>query len=314
MTYQDVLSDLTTLLDRHKMIQTWGYGNLSDLVTPFKKEDKAGNATNVYDIDYPYAFLQPLQHSLQKGKVTYNFNLIMMEQCENKPDSIIQAQSHCQQYIQDVLAELYYNYDQAYDFSLNSSLTPFKEKYDDTVSGMTANISLEIPMILNDCIAPFNPKTELIVNVSNFASQVIDHDSGAEFSDVFKLPAHYTNDGGWSTSKYTVQEDGVYTFVLEYEFEFATAQPGDVYPEPPVISYRPDDGSPFVQIPSSAIKGYPETPLSGIIYKVTQTWNSVPLEVGTGGNEVYMQVEDATGNDIAMLVSAYPTLKIYKAE
>ena len=157
MTYKDVLSDLTNLLDRHKMIQTWGYGNLSDLVTPFKKEDKTGNGTIVYDIDYPYAFLQPLQHSLQKGKVTYNFNLIMMEQCQNESQPIIDAQSNCQQYIQDVLAEIYYNFEEKYDFTLNSSLTPFKEKYDDTVSGMTANISMEIPMILNDCIAPFDP-------------------------------------------------------------------------------------------------------------------------------------------------------------
>ena len=169
-------------------------------------------------------------------------------------------------------------------------------------------------MILNDCVAPFEPKTELIVSVSNFQSQIIDHDSGAEFSDVFKLPANYINDGGWSTSKYTVQEDGVYTFVLEYEFEFATAQPGDEYPEAPVLSYRPDDGSPFVQNPSTTIKGYPETPASGVKYKVTQTWNNIPLEVGTGGNEVYMQVEDTVGDDIAMLVSVYPTLKIYKAE
>jgi len=158
MTYKDVLSDLTNLLDRHKMIQTWGYGNLSDLVSPFKKEDKTGNETTVYDIDYPYAFLQPLSHNLSQGKSTFTFNLIMMEQCDDAPGAVIQAQSNAYQYIQDVLAEIYYNYNQKYDFALNSTVNPFKEKYDDTVSGMTATISLEIPMVLDDCIAPFRPK------------------------------------------------------------------------------------------------------------------------------------------------------------
>ena len=312
MTYQDVLSDLTNLLDRHKMIQTWGYGNLSDLVAPFKKEDKAGNATDVYDIDYPYAFLQPLQHSLQKGKVAYNFNLIMMEQCKNEPDAVIQAQSHCQQYIQDVLAEIYYNYDQKYDFALNSSLTPFKEKYDDTVSGMTANISLEIPMILNDCVAPFEPKTELIVSVTNFQSQVIDFEAPEDFSDIFRFDASYINDGGWVGSiRYDIPQDGVYTFVLEYEFEFDTAQPGDVYPNQPVLSYR-IELQPLDNMPSTTIKGYPETPASGVKYKVTQTWNNVPLVSNSNQNQVFMQVEDTAGNDIAMLVSPYPTLKIYR--
>ena len=37
MTYKNVLDDLIDILSRHRMIVTWGYGNLSDLVTPFKK-------------------------------------------------------------------------------------------------------------------------------------------------------------------------------------------------------------------------------------------------------------------------------------
>ena len=160
MTYKDVLDDLLDIFKRHKMIQTWGYGNLSDLVAPFVKSDKATEDAphDIYTIDYPYAFLQPLGHSLQKGKSTFNFNLIMMEQCSEDPQQVIQAQSNCYQYIQDVLAEIYYNYDQQFDFTLNSSVNPFKEKYNDTVSGMTANISLEIPMVLDDCLAPFDPR------------------------------------------------------------------------------------------------------------------------------------------------------------
>ena len=160
MTYKNVVDDLIDIMSRHHMIVTWGYGNLSDLVTPFKKQNATDESTGkVYNIDYPYAFLQPTTHQLQTNVSRYNFNLIMMEQCDDEPMDVIQAQSNCHEYIKDVLA-IYYNYGLKYDFTLNSSVTAFKEKYNDTVSGMTANISLEIRDGLNDCIAPFAPKAE----------------------------------------------------------------------------------------------------------------------------------------------------------
>ena len=265
MTYKDVLSDLTNLLDRHKMIQTWGYGNLSDLVSPFKKEDKTGNDTIVYDIDYPYAFLQPLQHSLQKGKVAYNFNLIMMEQCENDPTEIIQAQSNCQQYIQDVLAEIYYNYDQKYDFTLNSSLTPFKEKYDDTVSGMTANIQIEIPMILDDCIAPFDPLVpppplgELALSVAMTQDQLFKPDtaqSPLRFQDVI-----VDTQGGWrppaASNFYIPAVSGTWNWVFEGTTRLQVDQ-GD-WPNNPEMVYQ----NPTV-----------------ILQPTTSTWPSVQPAVG----------------------------------
>lgn len=256
MTYKDVLSDLTNLLDRHKMIQTWGYGNLSDLVTPFKKEDKTGNGTTVYDIDYPYAFLQPLQHSLQKGKVTYNFNLIMMEQCENESQPIINAQSNCQQYIQDVLAEIYYNFEQKYDFTLNSSLTPFKEKYDDTVSGMTANISMEVPMILNDCIAPFDPIIlpppvgDLALHVEMITEQLFRPDvaqSPFRFEDVI-----IDVQNGWrpptGSNFFVPAVSGTWTWVLEGTTRLQIDQ-GD-WPNDPEMIFQ--DNRPFLQPTTSS--------------------------------------------------------------
>ncbi len=231
MTYKDVLDDLLDILKRHRMIQTWGYGNLSDLVSPFKREDTAHegpDAQVVYGIDYPYAFLQPTNHNLAKGKSTFSFNLIMMEQCEDDPARVIQAQSNCYQYIQDVLAEIYYNYDQKFDFTLNSSVVPFKEKYDDTVSGMTATISIEIPMVLDDCIAPFFPKVtptpptpegELQLWVESNAVQLFP-------VDVSQSPwkAQVTNidtQNGWrpptSSNFFTPTVSGIWSFVLEGE-------------------------------------------------------------------------------------------------
>lgn len=161
MTYNDVLNDLIDLLNKHKMIRSVGYGNLSDLVDPLEKSPKTNQTgadrrpEKIQRIDYPYAFINPTNHTLAKNASTYRFNLIMMEQCTEDTMEVIQAQSECHQYIKDVLAHLYYHYGEKYDFNLNSNITPFKEKYNDTVSGMTAQIEVIIRDPLDDCITPF---------------------------------------------------------------------------------------------------------------------------------------------------------------
>lgn len=263
MTYKDVLDDLTDLLSRHKMIQTWGYGNISDLVSPFRQRDKTKLESNtaveekdIYNIDYPYAFLQPTTHSLQKGKSTFNFNLIMMEMCEDTPEAVIQAQSNCYRYIKDVLAEIYYNFDQKYDFTLNSSVTPFKEKYNDTVSGMTAAISIEIPTILDDCVAPFEPRyaTDYIW-VAQEAPQIVGSDVG-EDTVLFANTTYLDPDDAWDTNSLVVDQD--ITLKVEVTGYIRTILgTGETLPRP---FYIRKDQEPFdLWVAPNRIVGWPET-------------------------------------------------------
>tara|TARA_R100000951_G_scaffold115462_1_gene123598 strand:- start:718 stop:1431 length:714 start_codon:yes stop_codon:yes gene_type:complete len=75
----------------------------------------------------------------------------------DKFDNYITIQSQCQQYIDDVLAQLYYFYRDKPEIELTGiTYTPFKEKYQDVVAGMTATIKIAVPTPLNECIAPFN--------------------------------------------------------------------------------------------------------------------------------------------------------------
>lgn len=147
MTYKNVLDDLFDVVNRHKMIQTVGYGPLSDIKVP-----KDGSDTN-----YPYAFIRPTNHTIGKNQMIYRFDLIMMEMCNDTDDEVILAQSNCHQYIKDILAEMYYNMED-YDFNLNNSITVFQEKYDDVVSGATVQLEFIVRDALDDCIAPFEPK------------------------------------------------------------------------------------------------------------------------------------------------------------
>ncbi len=153
MTYKEIVNSLIEIVKSHKIVRSVGYGNLTDLVEPLKRENRASDNID-YEINYPYVFINPTAHTLTKNKTTYSFNLIVMEQPKEGTLGTIQAQSECYEYIKDILARIYYELD--LDFNLNSQVTPFQEKYNDVVAGMTATITIQVRDPLNDCITPFN--------------------------------------------------------------------------------------------------------------------------------------------------------------
>jgi len=147
MNYNSIVERFKEIVTDHNQLQDFGYGNLSDI----KTRSEGGTTTNT---DYPYLFVNPTSHSRGTRSVTYNFNLIVMDMA--KDDNFLKIQSECQQYIDDVLARLRFYYTDQVDLLLtNITLTPFKERFQDTVAGMTATISIEVPLPLNECIAPF---------------------------------------------------------------------------------------------------------------------------------------------------------------
>lgn len=151
MTYKEIVDTLRDIAQRHHMIYDFGYGELSDIKTK-SQDTKGGDAENT---DYPYLFVNPTPHQRTEGQIAYRFNLILMDMAVNDTtnSNILKIQSECQQYLDDILAELKYTY-VGFDIDLNVTLTPFKERFQDTVAGMTASIELLVPVPLNSCIAP----------------------------------------------------------------------------------------------------------------------------------------------------------------
>tara|TARA_R110000772_G_scaffold66073_2_gene147340 strand:+ start:1016 stop:1942 length:927 start_codon:yes stop_codon:yes gene_type:complete len=308
MTYKEVLDDLIDIMSRHYMIQSWGYGNLSDLVSPFKRTNATDPDTGiVYNIDYPYAFLQPTNHNLQTNVSRYNFNLIMMEQCNDEPMDVIQAQSNCHQYIKDILAEIYYNYGLKYDFTLNSSVTPFKEKYNDTVSGMTANISLEIRDGLNDCIAPFAPKPGTVPGTLLFEwTNTTNKDlvPGAanfyfSYSTMVVDPNSYWQENFYIDSTLPV---GSYKLVMSQDVTLAAG--GSWLPEQPVLLQA--DPAYTVIFPTTA-SGWPLTNTPG-----TYTYNAEYFFDIVLGEPPQLELISVSGGD-AFVYNAGGTIKLYTA-
>ena len=143
MTYKQIVDRVKQVVEDHKILVDFGYGSLSDIKT---NSDDA-------QADYPYVFLNPTSHTRASQAVTYRFNMIVMDMV--KEDDFLTIQSQAQQYVDDILAHLRFDYNDQVDLTLNVTLTPFKERFQDTVAGMTASLEIIVPSSLNDCIAPY---------------------------------------------------------------------------------------------------------------------------------------------------------------
>lgn len=159
MTYKDIINRFRTITEDHLMLEDFGYGDLSDL----KYVSQIG--TEQERVQYPYLYLLPSSSTRNGPVMNYAFNMIIMDMARpedgpntDKFDNYITIQSQCQQYIDDVLAQLYYFYKDQPEIQLTGiTYTPFKEKYQDVLAGMTATINIAVPTPLNECIAPFGP-------------------------------------------------------------------------------------------------------------------------------------------------------------
>ena len=153
MTYKEIINRFRTVTESHKMLQDFGYGQLSDL----KTQSQLGPEEQ--GVDYPYLFLLPGTSNRQGSVMNYSFNMIVMDMARGEEgdvyDNYVTIQSQCQQYIDDVLANLYYYYKDQPEIELTGiNYTPFKESYQDELAGMTASITIQVPTPLNDCITP----------------------------------------------------------------------------------------------------------------------------------------------------------------
>jgi hypothetical protein len=154
-TYKEIVDLFKQAAFDHLMIEDFGYGALSDIKT------RNQSSNNDEEVNYPYAFLNPTTHQRTQGMVTYGFNLIMMDMAREELseghkqyDNFLAIQSQCQQYIDDMVAHLW-ALDGRQDIQFTMTYTPFVERFEDEVAGMTAAITIQVPISINDCIAPY---------------------------------------------------------------------------------------------------------------------------------------------------------------
>jgi hypothetical protein len=232
MTYKEIVDNIQAIVDAHKILADFGYGQISDIKTG--GDDQEAN--------YPYAFLNPQTHTRSERAINYRFNLIVMDMYLG--DDFLSAQSQCQQYIDDILAEMKYG-TQTYDIAINATLTPFKERFQDVVGGMTATIDIEVPQKLNLCVAPYVaaplPPTGCQPTLPIFSENLLtldysgdpDNAAGAwRFDDAL---VQNTDIATWA-DLYTLNAiAGSYEFTVIQTLTFAEPAAGETFPPKPQL-------------------------------------------------------------------------------
>lgn len=163
MTYNQLIEFFKEFARDHSQIETFGYGSISDIEVPVNPT--TGVATSR---DYPYIFFNPTNYTLAKSSITYRFNVIVMELTTEQTitgfsglDSVITAQSNSLQILMDFLAYLQYKPDFKGDVIRSTSITPFKERFQDTVAGVTGVVEFQLPLPISFCDTPTQPTPTL---------------------------------------------------------------------------------------------------------------------------------------------------------
>ena len=229
MTYKELVNSIKQIVQDHYMLVDFGYGQISDI--------KSGGDDG--EADYPYAFLNPGSHTRGERSITYRFNLIVMDMYLG--DDFLTAQSQCQQYIDDILAEMKYG-TQDYDININATLTPFKERFQDVVGGMTATLEIEVGQKLNLCIAPIdvpvscNPKLTVFSDSTNTFENVLDPDGSNRNWRWETNTQENTEVGMFDDVYFSNAVTGDFEFYVTQSIRFVEPVAGEVLPQRPVLN------------------------------------------------------------------------------
>jgi hypothetical protein len=231
----------------------------------------------------------------------------------DKYDNYISIQSQCQQYIDDVLARLHYYYTDQPDITLTGiTYTPFKEKYQDELAGMTASITIQVPTPLNACVYPFQ-SFKNVVSVQNATDNTIGADPGID--DVFPFATViYDPESAWDTNKYTSLTPGEYEFKIDQNITINQPAVGETIPTQPVIQQIVEGARTDIQ-PIFA-EGWPTSFESATKqYRFRATYRAVVPAVGPSYVWEFVHIADVVGQaetSIQQLTGG--TLKIGREE
>jgi hypothetical protein len=244
--------------------------------------------------------------------MNYAFNMIVMDMARpedgadtDKYDNYVTIQSQCQQYIDDVLAQLYYFYKDQPEIALTGiTYTPFKEKYQDVVAGMTATISIAVPTPLNECIAPFGPiPGQVYLEVQGAAAQTpLQYNGDLPFigtitTDIYNQWDNKKDSGGnIIESHYKQERFPTLPSTLEFSMDLVLTQPWPVAANwsDLNICWRPmQPPRVYTGWPILTVTGFPASePAVGVPFTVTyngtlpdtQSYGTIAVALGQDAN------------------------------
>lgn len=162
ITYKKIIDDFKTLVENHKQINSFGTGDIKQLIYLTSEIDGTTNDKNNAPI-YPLLYVIPNPVVRGEQQLTYSFSVVIADIMNAKNYDIeTQLLSDTLQMAEDVLAQFKYSvtssqgdYENKYDIVLPATLSNFSEAYDDILVGWSIGLDIVVDNPLNRCIAPF---------------------------------------------------------------------------------------------------------------------------------------------------------------
>tara|TARA_Y100001963_G_C6760174_1_gene439104 strand:- start:1033 stop:1524 length:492 start_codon:yes stop_codon:yes gene_type:complete len=162
ISFRNVVGYLETIADKHYQINSFHSGQLDEV-----------DLNKLGATDYIILYAEPGTVVVDKGVLTYNFSIYVMdmvnEEVGDEPNrqrvGRVDTFSTTLNIIQDVINEFHQNLystswvDNKVVLSLPVNAEPFTARFDNTLTGWSANLTIEVPNENNLCIVPIDPNS-----------------------------------------------------------------------------------------------------------------------------------------------------------
>lgn len=149
VTYNKILKAFNDIATAHYQINSYGVGDVWDITT-------SGT------INYPLCYVVPQDGSLSGKYYNSNFTIIFMDLTHKDLSDADDVTNDMELVAMDFIAQLQ---KPTYDFLFKPDNVPFKrftERFDDEVTGVAIDITIQVPYIYDRCAIPAS-----LINVSN---------------------------------------------------------------------------------------------------------------------------------------------------
>jgi hypothetical protein len=162
ITYKNIVDDFNDIATNHYLINSFHNGFLDEV-----------DIDKMNETDFPILYLEPAPSTLDKGVLTYSFNVFVLTLLKEDLSNREQVWSDTLQIMQDITAEIKQNLalqtsggDSGKKFSyfenevvleLPLTIEPITARFANILTGWTSNVNLQVNNTNNLCEAPIEP-------------------------------------------------------------------------------------------------------------------------------------------------------------
>lgn len=147
VNYKQVIEDLEDFALNHEQINSYGYGDLTQLTMNIETEQEP---------KYVRMYVIPGDVVLAQNELITNFQILVVDQLNNDYSNQRDLMSDTLEIMKDIMATFYLS---EYETLWPASVEPILENYETILAGWVMNIQLTQPFDYNRCVLPERPFT-----------------------------------------------------------------------------------------------------------------------------------------------------------